>query len=109
MVNISNYYQYFLIKELEKQYTMSTLCDIIINGRRMNMSNLLKELRCRKRYTAKLMSEKLGISKPFYCQLENRTRRLSYEMAIKIAAIFKMKPDAIFYNDYTKEKNEEIK
>lgn len=49
------------------------------------------------------MSEKLGISKPFYCQLENRTRRLSYTMAIKIAAIFKLKPDSVFYNDYVEE------
>ncbi len=64
------------------------------------MSNHLKELRCQKKYTAKQMSEKLGISKPFYCQLENRTRRLSYAMAIKIATIFQMKPDAIFYEDY---------
>ncbi|MCI8545020.1 MAG: helix-turn-helix transcriptional regulator [Bacilli bacterium] len=69
------------------------------------MSNHLKELRCLKKYTAKQMSEKLGISKPFYCQLENRTRRLSYSMAIKIAAIFKMKPDAIFYEDYVEIEN----
>lgn len=70
------------------------------------MANRLKELRCRKKYTTKQMSERLGISKPFYCQLENRTRRLSYAMAIKIAEIFKMKPDAIFYNDYVEnEKN----
>lgn len=70
------------------------------------MSNRLKELRHKKKYTAKQMSEKLGISKPFYCQLENRTRRLSYEMAIKIAAIFKLKPDSVFYNDYVEEKDE---
>lgn len=71
------------------------------------MSNRLKELRCHKKYTAKQMSEKLGISKPFYCQLENRTRRLSYQMAVKISAIFKLKPDAVFYDDYTKVENEE--
>lgn len=71
------------------------------------MSNRLKELRYSKKYTTKYMSESLGISKPFYCQLENRTRRLSYAMAIKIAAIFKMKPDAIFYQDYIESKNEE--
>lgn len=70
------------------------------------MSNRLKELRYRKKYTAKQMSEKLGISKPFYCQLENRTRRLSYAMAIKISAIFKMKPDAIFYADYLEEQKQ---
>lgn len=71
------------------------------------MSNRLKELRQKKKYTAKQMSERLGISKPYYCQLENRTRRLSYEMAIKIAAIFKLKPDAVFYRDYIEEKNKE--
>lgn len=71
------------------------------------MSNHLKELRYREKYTTKVMSEKLGISKPFYCQLENRTRRLSYQMAIKIAAIFGSKPDEIFYADYV-EKNKEI-
>lgn len=69
------------------------------------MSNHLKELRCLKKYTTKQMSERLGISKPFYCQLENRTRRLSYAMAIKISAIFKMKPDAIFYEDYVEIEN----
>ena len=72
------------------------------------MSNRLKELRYKKKYTAKQMSEKLGISKPFYCQLENRTRRLSYDMAIKIAAIFKLKPDSVFYNDYVEGEKEEI-
>lgn len=71
------------------------------------MPNRLKELRGRKKYTTKQMSEKLGISKPFYCQLENRTRRLSYEMAIKIAAIFKLKPDAVFYSDYAEGKKKE--
>lgn len=71
------------------------------------MSNRLKELRQKKKYTTKQMSERLGISKPYYCQLENRTRRLSYEMAIKIAAIFKLKPDAVFYRDYIEEKNKE--
>lgn len=71
------------------------------------MANLLKELRCRKKYTAKQMSEKLGISKPFYCQLENRTRRLSYKMAIKISKIFDLKPDAVFFDDYIELEKEE--
>lgn len=66
-------------------------------------NNKLKELRHKKKLTTKQMAELLGISKPFYCQLENRTRRLSYTMAIKIASIFKMKPDSIFYNDYVEE------
>lgn len=64
------------------------------------MSNKLKELRIKKKYTTEDMAEKLGISKPFYCQLENRNRKLSYHMAIKIAQIFKKKPDYVFYDDY---------
>ena len=34
------------------------------------------------------MAERLGISKPFYCQIENGSRRLSYDMAVRIAEIF---------------------
>ena len=62
----------------------------------------LKEMRKKKNYTMKDMAEKLGISKPFYSQLENGTRKLSYPMAVKIASIFKVRPDTIFYDDYIK-------
>lgn len=68
------------------------------------MSNKLKELRIKKKYTTEDMAEKLGISKPFYCQLENKNRKLSYSMAIKIAQIFKKKPDYVFYDDYKEDK-----
>lgn len=64
------------------------------------MYQKLKDLRKKKKYTTAVMAEKLGISKPFYCQLENQTRRLSYDMAIKISAIFGVKPDSLFYNDH---------
>lgn len=60
----------------------------------------LKELRKKNKFTARVMAEKLGISKPFYCQIENGKRRLTYEMAVKISAIFHKKPDAIFYEAY---------
>lgn len=60
----------------------------------------LKFLRQENNITSKQMAEKLGISKAFYCQIENRTRRLSYSMAIKIANIFNCKPDKIFYSDF---------
>lgn len=60
----------------------------------------LKELRYSKKMTNKDMAEKLGISKPFYCQIENGSRRLSYDMAVRIAEIFGKKPDKLFYNDY---------
>lgn len=60
----------------------------------------LKELRLKKGYTTQDMANILKISKPFYWQLENMNRRLSYDMAIKIACIFNTKPDKVFYNDY---------
>ena len=68
------------------------------------MYTKLKEKRSAKKYTNKIMAEKLGISKAFYCQIENGSRRLSYEMAVKIANIFNIKPDSLFYDDHIKEK-----
>jgi putative transcriptional regulator len=46
------------------------------------------------------MANLLDISKPFYWQLENNKRNLSYRMAIKIANVFDLKPDDIFYEEY---------
>ena len=63
----------------------------------------LKELRKKKKLTAREMAEKLGISKPFYCQIENGKRRLSYKMAVKIAKVFGCKPDDIFYEEFKNE------
>ena len=59
----------------------------------------LQTLRKKKNYTCLDMARFLGISKPFYCQLENQKRRLTYEMAIKIANIFNTHPDKIFYEE----------
>ena len=70
------------------------------------MYKKLKELRCQNKYTTRQMAEFLSISKPFYCQLENGLRRLSYDMAIRIASLFNKKPDDIFYHDHLKEKNQ---
>ena len=53
------------------------------------------------------MADILGISKAFYYQIENMDRKLTYDMAIKIANIFNTKPDAIFYDDYIKQKEKE--
>ena len=64
------------------------------------MNLKLKEARIKKGYTAKYMAEQLNISKPFYSQLENDRRTLSYIMAIKIADILKTKPDKLFYHDF---------
>ncbi len=65
----------------------------------------LKELRIKNNLTYQTMGDLLGISKVFYWQLENNKRRITYDMAYKIAKIFETKPDNIFYED-TKTKNE---
>jgi putative transcriptional regulator len=46
------------------------------------------------------MAKMLGISKPYYWQIENKKRRLYYSLAKKIASIFKLKPDDIFYEEF---------
>ena len=48
------------------------------------------------------MGDLLGISKTFYWQIENGKRRLSYVRAMKIAKIFKVTPDELFYDDIKK-------
>lgn len=66
----------------------------------------LKELREKRGFSYEDMANLLGISKAYYWQIEHKNRRLYYEMAKKIAAIFEMKPDDIFFDDFTKEDNE---
>lgn len=60
----------------------------------------LRKMRNERKYTVKYMADILKISKPFYSQLETGSRRLSYDMAVKIAKIFDCKPDDIFYEDH---------
>ena len=67
------------------------------------MYNKLKELRSNSKMTAREVAEKVGISKPFYCKLENCKRRLSYETALKIALVFGVKPDDLFYDETLKQ------
>lgn len=64
--------------------------------------NKLIRLRKKYKYTSSHMAEMLNISKPYYWQIEHGRRRLTYEMAIKIASIFNTKPDDIFYKEFTK-------
>ena len=63
-----------------------------------NSADYLKELREQKNLSCKDMAEILEISKAYYWQLEHGNRRLYYDMAVKIAAIFNRKPDDIFYD-----------
>ena len=60
--------------------------------------NKLKEIRKQNNYTVYDMAEKLKITPSFYSQIENKKKRLFYDMAIKISSIFNMKPDEIFYS-----------
>lgn len=63
-----------------------------------NMS-VLKSIRKNRGYTIYKMAKLLKITPSFYSQIENKKRRLFYDMAYKIAKIFDMKPDEIFYCD----------
>ena len=60
----------------------------------------LKELRIKYNYTVAEMAKLCGLSPTYYWQIENNQRRLYYKVAVKIAKIFNMKPDDIFYNDF---------
>ena len=60
----------------------------------------LKELRKKFGYNYQDMADFLGITKSFYWQIENKQRRLSYAMAVRIAKIFKTTPDKIFYEEF---------
>lgn len=62
-------------------------------------TNYLKELREKQGLSYEEMAKILGISKAYYWQLEHKNRRLYYDMAKKIAEIFKLKPDDIFFED----------
>lgn len=64
------------------------------------MNKKLRQLRYEKGLTTREMAEKLEISKAFYCQLENNKRTLSYQMAYRMALIFGLKPDEVFYDDF---------
>lgn len=67
------------------------------------MEKLIR-LRKKHKYSGTYMALKLGISKPFYWQIEHGQRRLTYDMAIKIANLFGLKPDDIFYKDFIRKK-----
>lgn len=70
------------------------------------MKNTLKKIeklqliRNNKNISYKNMSEMLGVSKTYYWQIENGKRRITYEFAKKIASIFNLKPDDIFYEEF---------
>lgn len=59
----------------------------------------LMELREKSGYSHMQMAKMLGISKSYYWLVEKGERNIYYDLAKKIAAIFNMKPDDIFYED----------
>lgn len=56
----------------------------------------LKEIRTNERLTYQEVADQVGISKEYYWMIENGKRRLTYELAVKIAKVFKSSPDYIF-------------
>ena len=63
----------------------------------MYSTEKLKEIRKKKGFTQKQIAEKLDITVSFYSQIENMKKRLYYDTAIKIADMFNMRPDQLFY------------
>lgn len=56
----------------------------------------LKEIRTRENMTYQQVADQVNISKEYYWMIENGKRRLTYELAVKIAKVFKSSPDYIF-------------
>lgn len=59
--------------------------------------NKLKMLRKKYGYSAVDISKLVGISQSYYSQIENGKKRIFYSLACKIAKIYGLKPDDIFY------------
>ena len=59
----------------------------------------LEELKVKKGVPSKDIAAYLKISNSYYSQIENRKRKLTYDMALKIAKFFNKKPDDLFYED----------
>ncbi|OXS77918.1 helix-turn-helix transcriptional regulator [Domibacillus enclensis] len=61
----------------------------------MELERLKKERNSRG-LSCQQVADKVNISKEYYWMIENGKRRLTYELAVKIASVFKKKPDSIF-------------
>lgn len=59
----------------------------------------LKKMRNKKDLTYQEVADQVGISKEYYWMIENGKRRLTYELAVKIAKVFKSSPDYIFLDN----------
>lgn len=63
----------------------------------MYTTERLKKKRKAMGFTIQDIAGKLSISTSYYWQLENKRKRLFYDMAVRIATLFNMKPDSLFY------------
>lgn len=61
--------------------------------------NNLRKVREEQEKTYQEIADAIGVSKPYYWQIENGKRGLSYELAVKIASVFNRKPDDIFLSE----------
>ena len=59
----------------------------------------LEQLRIEHGYTYQQMADMIGVCKSYYWQVEHNNRRLYYDVAKKIAAVFQLKPDDVFYTE----------
>lgn len=59
----------------------------------------LRRYRERNGYSFQKMADLVGISKAFYWQIEHNQRRMTYELSMRIAKVFDLKPDDLFYED----------
>lgn len=70
------------------------------------MIEQLKRIREENQLTAQEVADKIGITKGYYSMIENGKRGLSYPIAVRIADVFGMKPDEIFFeHEFTNEKH----
>jgi transcriptional regulator with XRE-family HTH domain len=67
----------------------------------------LRNKRLEKGLTHADMASALGISKAYYCQIENRNRRLSYNMAFSISKLLGNRPDELFYEETKQSKSKD--
>lgn len=65
-----------------------------------NVNFKLQNIRKSHNMTYESVAKEVGICKAYYWQIENGNRRLYYDLALKIAQVFNLKPDDIFYDYY---------
>ncbi len=59
----------------------------------------LQEYRKKRNVTREMLANALGVSRVYIWQIEKGKRRLTYDLAFKIASYLKTKPDVLFYEE----------